>query len=97
MGEEESAIAPFAELHAHAKRNAESRRQAEKIRALVSLIDELSGEMGSSDFRLAVRQHGYDFDQTAFDSLPQGVRDIIVKSPEWKELNGQHRPRHRLL
>lgn len=29
-----------------------------------------------------------EYDQAAFDALPQGIRDIIMKSPEWKELNG---------
>jgi hypothetical protein len=28
-----------------------------------------------------------EFDQVAFDALPQGIRDIIAKSPEYKALN----------
>lgn len=33
-----------------------------------------------------------DFDKTQYDLLPQGIRDIIAKSPEWKELNGTSAP-----
>lgn len=29
-----------------------------------------------------------EFDQQAFNALPQGIRDIIAKSPEFKQLNG---------
>lgn len=28
-----------------------------------------------------------DYDQKAFDALPQGIRDIIMKSPEYREIN----------
>ena len=34
----------------------------QRLTQLVRLIDELSGEMGSSGFRDAVRQKGYDID-----------------------------------
>ncbi|MGO7756843.1 phage replication initiation protein, NGO0469 family [Rhizobium ruizarguesonis] len=33
-----------------------------------------------------------EFDPKVFESIPQGIRDIIVKSPEWKELNGLQAP-----
>lgn len=56
-----------------AQQEAARRLQTQKLRQLVELIDDLSGEMGSSDFREAVRLFGYDIDACAATLGRRGV------------------------
>ena len=44
-----------------------------RVGELARLIDELSGEMGVSEFRDAIRKHGYDVDADLGMLLRRGV------------------------
>lgn len=66
-------MVPFERLAARAKERADKRLQQQKLTELVALIDELSGEMGSADFRDAIRKHGYDVDACAFTIAGRGI------------------------
>lgn len=58
-----------------AQHNAKRRLQNRKVEELVTLIDELSGEMGSADFVVAVRAHGYNIEA---DCMALGRRGITT-------------------
>jgi hypothetical protein len=68
-------LEPFAALAARAKQRADRRRHNDKIQELVSLIDDLSGEMGSYDFVTAVRAHGYNIEA---DGMALSLRGITT-------------------
>ena len=63
----------YKQLFERATANANRQRQQQRIVELVGLIDELSGEMGSGDFRTAVRLHGYDIDACLLTLGQRGV------------------------
>lgn len=64
---------PFERLAEQAAARAKRRLQQQKIGELVELIDELSGDMGASDFREAVRKLGYDIDACHYTLMARGV------------------------
>lgn len=67
------AMEPFELIARRAEQNARRRIQQQKVVELVGLIDELSGEMGASDFVTAVRAHGYNIEADGMALIRRGI------------------------
>jgi hypothetical protein len=64
---------PFELIAKRAEQNARRRIHQQKIVELVGLIDELSGDMGVSDFVTAVRAHGYNIEADGMALIRRGI------------------------